>query len=554
MNGIKHPSKVRMLKYLIAVFLILSIVYLGISLEVEYNKRQIQRQELLSRDAYFIQTIETLFATRMSRVISDLVFIRDSFRITADSGSDTSRFAELQAQWLAFANAKKLYDQIRFLNIEGDEIIRVNYGAQGATLAPPDQLQNKKDRYYFTDTVGLPENQIYISCMDLNVENGRIETPVKPMMRLATPTYNRGGKQTGIIVLNYLGNNLLDLLRTVQSGAVGKISLLNEDGYWLYNSSDSSREWAFMYADRVNDSFSRQYPAEWAAMKQGTSGSLETDNGIFLYGRMFAGKVYAEDSSGLPITLGTGDWLTVSQISPDSEEGLRIGLSLWPMTLALLRDQFYVYIMILFISLVIAALMSIARTEQDSIRFFSEYDVMTGALNRRAGMSRIQKTYVANPDRRCHISICFADINGLKEVNDTLGHDAGDELIRSVAEIIRRTIRENDMLIRLGGDEFLIVFEGLDEDACEAVWGRIADGYDAVNRTENRPYLISVSHGIEPFRCSTDQIIDTALIRADEKMYREKRILKSNLSVIRGKPKPAEAVDDVAPDADGAAK
>jgi diguanylate cyclase (GGDEF)-like protein len=217
------------------------------------------------------------------------------------------------------------------------------------------------------------------------------------------------------------------------------------------------------------------------------------------------------------------------------------------MVLATLRDQFYIYLMILFISLVIAVLLNVARTEQDSIRFFSEYDAMTGALNRRAGLAIFNKRYIASPDRRCHVSICFVDINGLKEVNDNLGHEVGDELISTVAGMIKGGIRENDMFVRLGGDEFLIVFEGLDEDACETVWRRIVDGFDTINRTENRPYLISASHGIEAFHCNANQLVDSAINRADEKMYMEKRILKKELHVIRSRlDQPATGAGSVA--------
>lgn len=545
--------KSRVFKYLLAVFLILSSVYFGVSLSVEYSKRQIQKQEILSRDTIFIQTIDTLIATRLSRVVSDLVYIRDSFRITADSGSEPGSFAQVQAQWMAFVNAKRQYDQIRYLNTNGDEVIRVNYTAQGPVITPADQLQNKKDRYYFADSIDMPENQIYVSCMDLNIENGQIQTPIKPMIRLSTPVFDRSGKQTGIIVLNYQGDNLLGLIKTMSMSSTGSIYMLNDDGYWLYNSADSSREWAFMYADRENDSFSYQYPDEWAAVRQNASGSLNTENGTFIYGRVFAADAYVVENS-YPITMGSGDWFIVSQISPDSKEGQLVRLSLQPMILTMLREQYYVYLMILFISLVIALLMNIARTEQDSIRFFSEYDTMTGVLNRRAGLAVFHDRYVSNPDRRCHICICFVDVNGLKEVNDTLGHDAGDELICTVADVIKRTIRENDVVARLGGDEFLIVFENMDEESCEAVWKRIVEGYDTVNQTENRPYLISASHGIEPFQCSANQIIDSAINRADEKMYREKRVLKANLSVIRSAPQPTANNGDAGPRADAGAE
>ena len=78
----------------------------------------------------------------------------------------------------------------------------------------------------------------------------------------------------------------------------------------------------------------------------------------------------------------------------------------------------------------------------------------------------------------------FIDINGLKEVNDYLGHEAGDELILSIVDIIKANIRDTDFVARLGGDEFLIIFNNTDEIGAENVWMRIHQGYERIN--ENR--------------------------------------------------------------------
>jgi GGDEF domain-containing protein len=85
----------------------------------------------------------------------------------------------------------------------------------------------------------------------------------------------------------------------------------------------------------------------------------------------------------------------------------------------------------------------------------------------------------------------------------------------------------------LGGDEFLIIFEGLNEIQSEQIWERITDEYKHINETENRRYLISVSHGIETFHCGSHEDIDTIVNRADNKMYAEKREIKKDLVVLR---------------------
>lgn len=94
-------------------------------------------------------------------------------------------------------------------------------------------------------------------------------------------------------------------------------------------------------------------------------------------------------------------------------------------------------------------------------------------------------------------------------------------------------IRTNDFLIRLGGDEFLIVFQGIDGPLAEDVWARIVEAFEQINRTEHCKYLISVSHGIKTLHCSLNQALDNLLHEADTAMYDEKRRIKLDLKIIR---------------------
>jgi len=130
-------------------------------------------------------------------------------------------------------------------------------------------------------------------------------------------------------------------------------------------------------------------------------------------------------------------------------------------------------------------------------------------------------------------SLCFIDINGLKEVNDVLGHKLGDELIVLVSSVIKKTIREQDFLIRLGGDEFLIVFHNIRKEIAEDIWQRIVQNYNQINQIEDRPYMISVSHGIVDFDNTCKDLVDDLINAADEKMYHEKQIIKSGLTVVK---------------------
>ena len=192
-----------------------------------------------------------------------------------------------------------------------------------------------------------------------------------------------------------------------------------------------------------------------------------------------------------------------------------------------------IYFLLTGIAFVLASLVAVARAQRKEVRYFSEYDALTGIYNRRTGYQKLN-TIGKDVGKGNGASICFIDINGLKEVNDQLGHDAGDELIKSVAGTIKDCIRTQDFVARFGGDEFLIVFDHLDAAGAEAVWTRIVERFEQINAGENRAYRISVSHGIGEFCCDKTVSIDEIIGRADVKMYAEKRKIKKGLKVVRG--------------------
>ena len=169
--------------------------------------------------------------------------------------------------------------------------------------------------------------------------------------------------------------------------------------------------------------------------------------------------------------------------------------------------------------------------------YFNEliYDSLTKVYNRRSGLAKLARMFTYDERRKVIISLCFIDINGLKQVNDVLGHKSGDELIVSAVDVIKNIIRDYDFVIRLGGDEFLIVFNGITAETAETIWDRIVAAYDKINQEENRPYLISISHGIVEYDNKQKSELDNLIKEADEKMYLEKRIIKeeNKVNIIR---------------------
>ena len=515
---------------LVLVFAAISLVFLAATMLIQSESNRLKRttvditeRSLISAEQYFIEY-------KISRLVSDLQFI---YNTLAQSEVNHDEQSELEELWRAYSSGRKVYDQIRFLDADGNEVIRVDYDGKNASIVPKDKLQNKSDRYYFQQTIQMSEGQIYLSPMDLNVENGAIELPINPVVRLAKPFFDANGVKKGIVILNYSASDVLTQIDSIATGSYGEVYLLNNDSFWLYNSHNSFDEWAFAYNPDSTVKFSNYFPDEWGLISAGGTGTLMTEHGYFNYAAIPVSDMHTSANQDADITCQVGDWYIVSFIPFTGAVGEYPSSDFGSLALASLHQYYFFYITILLFSAVLAGFVTSSRTKSLQVKYFSEFDGMTGAYNRHAGMDKLTNAYQSLSKTNCLMSICFLDVNGLKEVNDTLGHEVGDELIITVTKTIRAHIRQDDFLIRMGGDEFLIVFLGIDEAQSEAAWNRITGEFEAINNTEHRRYLISVSHGIHVLSCTLNQLLDNVLNQADIKMYEEKRRIKSNIHIIR---------------------
>lgn len=188
---------------------------------------------------------------------------------------------QIEEESLSLCKISGIFDQVRLLDNDGMELIRVNYNNGNPEVVPRFRLQNKRSRYYFQEALKLKQGEIYVSPFDLNVENGEIEQPLKPMIRVCTPVYDDSGQRLGIAILNYLGQQILDELKNVEAGHYD-IMLLNEAGYWMF-APDKNLEWTFMYEDKKSISFASMYPEEWKKISGSPRGQFSSARGEFTY-------------------------------------------------------------------------------------------------------------------------------------------------------------------------------------------------------------------------------------------------------------------------------
>lgn len=220
---------------------------------------------------------------------------------------------------VTFSNDRLIFDQIRFLDETGMEVVRVNLLDDDVVAVPVAKLQDKGGRYYFKESIVLRRHQLYFSPLDLNVENGQVETPYKPVIRVATPVFDLNGKKRGVLILNYLAKTLLDRFDTLISAEERKeYSLVNDDGFWL-DSADPEDEWGFMLGK--TDTVGKRFPEAWQKMGESESGQFSNGNGLFTYSTVairspFITRQNASGKSG-PSLITNKKWRIISHQSYD---------------------------------------------------------------------------------------------------------------------------------------------------------------------------------------------------------------------------------------------
>ncbi len=218
----------------------------------------------------------------VSSVLSDLEFLTTQSDLKAYLSGNLSKAAELEKTYLSLSKAKGIYDQVRFLDHTGMERIRVNYNNGNPVIVPQAKLQNKAGRYYFDDSFSLKRGEIFVSPLDLNMENGEIERPLKPMLRFGAPVFDINSNKQGIVLLNYLASSMLNSIEHLAPQALGNAMLLNADGYWL-RAKHIADEWGFMYPDKKQLRFQERFPAEWKVITAIERGQILTDNGLVTF-------------------------------------------------------------------------------------------------------------------------------------------------------------------------------------------------------------------------------------------------------------------------------
>ena len=152
----------------------------------------------------------------------------------------------------------------------------------------------------------------------------------------------------------------------------------------------------------------------------------------------------------------------------------------------------------------------------------TELDPLTGALTRKAGQAELEELFGSFQKQGGAYMLAMFDVDKFKSINDTFGHATGDKVLRQVSQVIMANIRGNDRLIRWGGDEFVLVCNGVEEKDQVQVANKLLNCIRALQMgTVLQPIRVTLSMGFTSFAFS-DNSYQQTLERVDEALYHSK--------------------------------
>jgi diguanylate cyclase (GGDEF)-like protein/PAS domain S-box-containing protein len=153
----------------------------------------------------------------------------------------------------------------------------------------------------------------------------------------------------------------------------------------------------------------------------------------------------------------------------------------------------------------------------------SRADSLTGCYNRRYGLELLDRYLKLSQRNKSSILLAFLDIDGFKAINDTFGHDEGDNVLKEVAGLLKSILREIDIICRMGGDEFLLIFPDSSLKEVSLIISRLQKNLSQLNKTIKKDYSIKFSIGFSEYLPDKPKTLNELIRIADQRMYEEKK-------------------------------
>jgi diguanylate cyclase (GGDEF)-like protein len=457
-------------------------------------------------------------------LMEDIITNRNSLILSGDSLDFDSQLSkeEMENDLIDWITIHSVYDQIRIIGLDGMEVLRINNNDGNPTVVPDEDLQDKSGRYYFENAINLDDDVLYLSRIDLNIENGEIEyingVP-KQMLRIGSTILNENNEKIGMMIVNYFAENLFhDSEANISTYT--SFEVINEQGYYLHH-PDESMEYGFMFDDKQDLTFDRVHNYDISSIVRSSSDIVQEQINV----STFTYYVINNNKMENAITESVGRRI---EVYSDNGDLYIFGVVQFNETdvFVNLRNTYIVLtIVIVMLVLVFSRLMDEIQFGRQQrlmiLEYSSNHDTLTGLPNRKSIFSTLE--YLTS--RQEKFTLLFLDLDGFKNVNDKYGHSVGDMLLIEVSKRLKDVIRQTDYVARLGGDEFLVVLNNVNDDVvAKKIAKKIANRINEPINCEEKLCNVGVSIGVSVQK--GNKTVEDVINEADSNMYIDKDIRK----------------------------
>jgi len=290
------------LRQFVSTFIPVAVVIIAIAFALANMRTTTQLDQITATERTNLNQLSGYMAAEASTTLNHLLALAQEAVLINAMGSSSP--GVIQSVFMTLAKRNPNYQQIRWIDEAGTERVRVMRD-QGRLFAVEDQhLQDKSNKYYFKAAQSLLIGEVYISRLDLNMEKGRIEIPIRPTLRVATPVRDDHDRRRGILVINISMKYLLAAIRYArEKNPETDYVLINKDGNWLTAPRQQYPDTSFL---EPNVKFSEKHPVAWEHISTSRAGTVELDDVFWIWKTLAPEDIiryvaFAETSSGVEI-------------------------------------------------------------------------------------------------------------------------------------------------------------------------------------------------------------------------------------------------------------
>ena len=536
---LNEPSEIKVTRLILkrfTLFLFLLIaILLGAGLPIYSEYENNLTEQLLAQEEVSLVSAKQMIQKEMYEQlhILDMIVKSNPLKNYLEKTDSAQNKQRLEAMLKNISVTFHRFDQMRVLDNSGQEKVRVNLIDGKAIIVAKEYLQDKSASYYFQATQKIQAGQIYVSAMDLNVEQGKIVKPHQPTLRFTTLLKDSQGNPKGMLVINYSAKGMLEHFRDIMTQRVDQQGmLLDNQGYWLSN-HERSNEWG---ADlgKPEHKFASFYPNAWSKVKESKSGTFETDKGVFRYISIDPFNFHDYQPAHFLIehqpliakeAFTNTDWKMVIFIPRELINSYSFLYQPLGRALSLLLILLLPAIAFLSASFSVQRKINKIKDQQlvTLLTHRANFDALTGINNRRAFFELGEKELKQAHRQAIPLVALMIDADHFKKVNDTYGHAVGDLVLKDLAKTLMHTLRDVDLCGRIGGEEFAVLLPHtpLDEALNVAERLRVALQARKVPLPDNNTLSFTVSIGLAMLT-TEDKNLDKLMHKADLALYQAK--------------------------------